>query len=275
MEELNGTPEVSAEAAAQPVAEEASNVEVGGNAPEASTTEEATAPAEGGEQEGESEFVKDDQGNEFIPRAAFEARLAKMAEQKHNAIGQFVESLRSNPEAKQQVLEALGVKSDATGSQSPEAAPETSQFETWMQQNVQPEYHAHYKQMADAMYQTIMPHIREMYQSELKPILSVLGKQEVQKFATAHPDYGQYKDKINQLITSGRAKSLEDAYKIVAWDNKMKGAGAAALSSENARKAKLANSPIRRAQSSPAGRQKPGSLREAFEQSAREIGYQQ
>ena len=104
-------------------------------------------------------------------------------------------------------------------------------------------------------------------------MLSFIGKQEVQKFSSAHPDYSRYQGKIQETLNSGRAKTLEDAYKLVAWDDKMKGAGTAAVQGEKSRQSKLAGMPIRKAGGTP-GSVKPQykSLREAAEAAAKQLG---
>lgn len=260
---------------AEPVdnaAEPTSPVE--GSAPETPSNDAPEQPPqEGVESDEQIEFVKDDQGNEFVPRKALEARVAKLTEQKHNAINQFLESARNNPEVKQQLLEALGDQEPASSGQDVPESSEPTVFEGWLKENVTPEYHAHYKKMADALFNTIMPHFRREVESKMGPVLSFMGKQQVDRFAASHPDYKKYQGEIHKAVQSGRFKTLEDAYKALSYDDKIKGAGASAIQSEKQRQSRLANNPVKRfGGTPPASKQRPGSLGEALRQSAKELG---
>lgn len=230
-------------------------------------------PQEVGEEGEANDFVKDDEGNEYIPRKAFEARIAKLTAQKHDAVGQLLEAVNSSPEAKQKILEALGVSGSADSEQADDTgAPENSPFLQYLEKSVSKEYHDHYKGMADALYAEITPRMQKMYMDALKPVLSYIGKQQVDNFEKSVPDYGKYAPKIQEMVASGRAKTLQDAYILASHDDKIKGVGASAVKSEKARVQKLASSPIRKSPGVSAnGPRKYASMREAMEDAYRKL----
>lgn len=273
--ETNASTEVTDANTVQPGSEAVSGAE--GSTPNAPVSDEAPTnegqPPASEEGEPEIEFVKDEEGNEFIPRKAFEARLAKLTAQKHDAASQVLEAIKSDPETRGQVLEALGIDPEVLSAPAKTGPQEPTVFEDFLSKNVAPEQHAFHKQYADSVFQTMLPHFEKMLEERMKPVLSHIGKQEVNSFASKHPDYNKYAGKIRELIMSGRAKTPEDAYRIVTWDDKVRGAGAAALKTEKTRQTTLASTPIRKTGGIPGKTTvKPTSLRDAFEKTAKELG---
>ncbi|MCO5759884.1 MAG: hypothetical protein NHG36_00010 [Chromatiaceae bacterium] len=231
-----------------------------------------------GEESGDQEegIVTDEAGNKFIPHDRVEkiiaARLAKMAEQKNAAVSDVIEAGRADPGVRKQILEAFGVQEAAASEQVPEE-PEVSEFDSFLESNVPKDHHAHYKAFFDAMDRSIERKLRASLESAVSPILQHIGRSETQRFAKEHKDYDRYAGKIQEAIRSGRAKTLEDAYRLVSYDDHMRGAGASAIKSEADRKAKLAGTPIRRTSGVP-GAAKPQfkSFREALEYHAQKQG---
>lgn len=271
----DGNVESSSEAA--PV--ESTVEQAGSSEAPAAPSESTEAPVQDQGDSGEQveEFVKDEEGNEYIPRDRVEkvvaARLAKMAEQKNAVVNNVLEAIRTDPETRKLVQEALGVPEAATSDQKAEATPESSAFDSFLASHVPAEHHAHYKAMSESLSATIMPHVQALLEQRIGPMLQFIGKQQVQSFASQHPDYEKYSGKIQDMVRNGRAKTLEDAYKIAAWEDKMKGAGAAAIKAEQARKSKLAGTPIRRASGVPgASKPKFGSFKEALRYNAQKHG---
>ena len=245
----------------------------------AASTESSETPAPEAEAKGDedSDVVLDTEGNKYIPHDRVEkiiaSRLAKMAEQKNAAVNNVMEAIRTNPEIRKQVLDELGVAEPASSDQQHPEPEESSAFDQFLAQHVPETHRAHYNGLYDAVGASIMPHVKALLEERLSPMLSFIGKQEINAFASKHPDYGRYAEKIKEAVRSGRFKSLEDAYRALSWDDKMKGAGAAAIQSEQARKAKQAGTPIRRAPGS-GGNSKPkfGSIEEALRHHADRLG---
>lgn len=239
--------------------------------PPASLNEETTQQPDEAVEEGEQadEFVKDEEGNEFIPRKAFESRIAKLTAQKHDAAAQILESLKSNPEALQKFRSELGIPDSASSEKSDDLTPDTSPFLSYLEKSVTKEHHDHYKGMAEAMYAEITPRLREMWQAEMNPLLRYIGKQQVNQFKSSHADYPKYAAKIQEAITSGRARSIEDAYLLISHEDKVKGAGASAVKNEQNRQRKM-NTPIRRASGAQGnGQKKYTHLRDAIADAAK------
>jgi hypothetical protein len=244
-------------------------------APTEGSEPQADAPAEEGEVE--QDFILDENGQKLYPEGKLnkivQARLAKMAEQKNAAIRDTQEALRNDPVALKQFLADLGVEAPASADQKAEDPMESNAFDSFLASHVPAEHHAHYKALNESLSATIMPHVQALLEEKIGPMLQFIGKQEVKSFASQHPDYQKYSGKIQELVRSGRAKTLEDAYKLVAWEDKMKGAGAAAVKSEQERKSKLAGTPMRRSPGVPgASKPKYTNFREALERKAQQLG---
>ncbi len=236
---------------------------------------QADAPAEEGEVE--QDFILGEDGQKLYPEGKLnkiiQARLSKMAEQKNAALRDTQEALRNDPVALKQFLADLGVEAPASADQKAEAPQEADPFDSFLASHVPAEHHAHYKALDESLSAKIMAQVQARLEEKMGPMLSFIGKQEVKSFASQHPDYQKYSGKIQEMVRSGRAKTLEDAYKISAWEDKMKGVGDASVKSEQARKAKLAGTPIRRSPGMPgASKPKFGSFKDALKYNAQKYG---
>lgn len=282
MENLNNDP-VTNDTTNTEIAAEDTSMEDTSSTPETVQSEDAvpqnvdeTAVAETGDSE--LEYVKDDlTGQEYIPRTAFEARIAKLTAQKHEAgeaaIKSFLENPDSNPEVKQQLMERLGIKAPDAPTGAENAAPQSDEWDGFLKGNVSPEYHSLYTGLGNAMFSRMLPEIEKMLEARVTPMISFIGKQQVNSFKTSHADFPRYERKIQEYVKTGRAKNLEDAYALASYEDKVKGAGAAAVRAEKERKAKLASNPSRRTPGVPGQSQyKPKNLRDAFEQTAKKLG---
>lgn len=235
-------------------------------APASSGTEQAPRESDSGEQA--QEFVKDEEGNEYIPRKAFEARLAKMAEQKNTAYTSLLETLRNDPMARQQFMEAMGAN---TAPQAPAQSPTTpkpSLLKDWMAP-LPPEHQAHYDGLVKGIMADVNEQIASAINKAIEPILSHVGSEKVKSFSQINKDFNKYQETVYNLMQSRRVSNLEDAYKIASYDDKIKGATASKPSTPPAK------APIQGSQRSPMGIKSkgPGGLRAALERAAQETGY--
>lgn len=244
-------------------------------APEA-TPEEGQSDEAEEQPEVDPDAVKDENGEEFIPKKVFEARLAKLTAQKHNAIQEFLSAAQSDPAVADKLLQSLGVQPSAKAAETPkDDVAQNLPILSWLDKNkIAPELRPHYMEWADAMGQTLLPQLQAMVEERLSPMLSYIGKQEVNSFTSTHPDAKGMMPQLQQIISSGRARTLADAYVLHTHAAKIKGAGVAAVKTEKARQAKLTSTPIKRGAGIPGKTERqPNSFRDMLEMTAREKGF--
>jgi len=126
---------------------------------------------------------------------------------------------------------------------------------------------------ADAIGETLLPQLQAMVEERLGPMVSYIGKQEVNSFVSSHPDAKGYLPELQKLVSSGRARSLQDAYAIASFGKKVQGAGAAAIKANAARQVKVNATPVRGAvgnQVDTTGQ--PKTFREALAMAQKRIG---
>lgn len=266
------------------VVEPTGDVEVGSGEEQNSeeTTAEGQEAVEGQEvseeaPEGDTEeTVKDENGDEFVPRKAFEARIAKLTAQKHNAISEFLTAAQTDPTVKAQLQEALGITPAATEAKDDGPDPDVAPLMNFLEKNVSPEHREHYTQFGDALATTLSAKFERMVEQRLNPMVQYIGKQEVSAFIRKYPDAKAILPKLQQMVTGehARARNLEDAYTLATAKDRIKGAGASALNAEKARVQKIAGNPInKRPQQSMTVKPKFNSLAEAMAYAAKQTGF--
>lgn len=252
------------------------NVSEGGGSSESPTNGSqpggSNAPGNEGNEDSDP-FVKGDDGKEYIPREAFEARINKLSAQKNDA-RTLLESIRTDPVIRQEFMDSLNLGEARTTSSTEPTEP--TEFDNWLAP-LQPEYQAHYKGLIGAIAPQFEKFVTDQLEKALAPVRSWIGESKVEGFSKANPDFSNYRNEISQIIQSGRAKTLEDAYKIVTFDKKMKSVMSANDKSESDRRNKLARSPVmgRGGNAIPTNGTKPKSLRNAIESAANQIGWSQ
>lgn len=224
--------------------------------------------------ETQDEFVKDDDGNEYIPRKAFEARIAKLSAQKNDARSFLLESIKSDPSVKKELMQALGIEENPNSSgQNTRENDEPTRFEKWIAP-MPPEHQAHYRGLVEALVPDFEAYVKESIESALKPVLSHIGEEKIKTFSSTNKDFPRYQEKIHTLLSSGRAKTVEDAYILASHEDKLKQVSTSATRREENRQQTI-QKPISKGSTSPGGpsQKKPQSLKEALMFSARQTGY--
>jgi hypothetical protein len=224
--------------------------------------------------------VKDDEGNEYVPRAKYDA-LAKgvssrVGKVKASAMQELLSEAQSDPAVAEQLRQAIGVQPSAKAAETPkDDVAQNLPILSWLDKNkIAPELRPHYVEWADALGQTLLPQLQAMVEERLSPMLSYIGKQEVSSFTSSHPDAKAMMPQLQQIISSGRARTLADAYVLHSHAAKIKGAGVAAVKTEKARQAKLTSTPIKRGAGIPGKTERtPETLRDMLEMTAREKGF--
>jgi len=247
------------------------------------TQDEPAAPEAGAEEvtpeasdDEALESVKDDNGEEFIPKKAFAARIAKLTAQKHNAVNDALKTILSDPEALEMIRKASGDPSQASDEAATmDPVEKNLPVLSWLDKHgvTDPASRAGNIAFVDAIGETLLPQLRAMVDEHFAPVMKYIGKQEVGSFVASHPDAKANLPELQKMISSGRARNLQDAYALAMFGKKVQGAGAAAVKANTARQAKINATPIRRAvgnQVDTTG--KPNTFAEAFAMAQKRLG---
>lgn len=224
----------------------------------------------------EDGVVTDDQGRKYIPYEAFQARIDKLSAQK-NETRDLLESIKNDPNIRKQFLESLNIGEQPRDSS--DEANEPTPFEQFLAPLPQ-DHQAHYRNMAQAMAQEFSAYaegLLEAFKKEhLSPIMSWIGEEKVNRFSQTNKDFGKYQQNIMKIMQEGRARTVEDAYKLASFEDKMKSTFSAGKKEEVDRRSKLNRAPITGSNNSGGGNTrngKPMSLRDALAKAGADNGY--
>lgn len=239
---------------------------------DAGTGEEGSQ--EGQEDGDEVSFIKDDAGKEFISREAFEKRIATLTKQKHEGgeARALLESIRTDPLIQKEFIKSLNLEEQRAS--SPNEANEPNSFEKFIAP-LPPEYQAHYRGFMESISPIFESFVKSEMDKAIKPIMSWIGESRVKSFASENKDYAKYEPKIAEIMSSGRAKTLEDAYKIASYETRLKSVSQAGAKAEASRQDKLNRTPFA-GKGQPTLRtqgKKPDSLKESLQKAAEQIGW--
>lgn len=261
----------------------------------ASSTEGASAESdaskEGENSEGQDdlskEFVKDNEGNEYIPKKAFDKRIAALTA-KNKEAEEYVESLRNNPEVRAQFLKEIEGKSEAAKdeSESPEGetskAPGWTNLSNWINKlSKNPEHRAFYTEQMSALINDLNPILEHVVQSRLDkalaPYKKFVGETAVKSFSSENKDFLKYEQAVYKKMKES-GMSLEDAYAVVRSKDLEKEvaalkAGKTPGSPTQKSREQLNRTPITKRAPNSIGKTKPGfaSLDDAIADSMREL----
>lgn len=240
-----------------------------------SGSSEGQAQSGGGESsgvgdEGNESFIKGDDGKDYIPREAFEARIAKLTSQKNEARG-LLDSLRNDPVIRKEFLESLNLEEKRPISSNEHQEP--TAFDKWIAP-LPPEHQAHYKGLVEAIAPQFEDYVQAQIAEVMKPITSWIGEQKVSGFAKSNPDFAKYERTVAKIVMDGRAKSIEDAYKIASYEDRLKNVAGSGAKAEATRRDKLNRTPIAgKSQTSvQIAPKKPNGLKGALEKAWADMG---
>ncbi len=233
---------------------------------------EQNAPADEGGQG--DEFVKGEDGQEYIPRKAFEARLAKLTAQKNEGqtARELLESIKNDPVVRKEFMESLNIGESRTNSS--EESNEPTPFEKFLAPLPQ-EHQAHYRNMGQAFADEFKPFVESYVKEQLGPIMGWIGQEKLRNFSQTNKDFGKYERDVAKIMQEGRARSVEDAYKLASFEDKMKSVFNAGQKGESERRNKIASVPSsgRNSGGVTVKGNKPMSLRDALNKAGQELGY--
>lgn len=171
---------------------------------------EATQSAEGSGEDSQTEFVKDFDGKEFVPKEAFQKRVDALTAKARKA-EEALEAIRTNPEFRKQFLgEEEKAKSEAEPAPSEESPSAGNVDPTefmkpingWLSGLSQtPEVQSFYKNYTEAMYKTfegavkhfVKQEISNSLSKEVAPLRKAFDESSLSEFKKANPDYEKYR----------------------------------------------------------------------------------
>lgn len=227
---------------------------------------------EGNDQDG---IVTDENGKKFWPEEAVMARINKLTSQKHNADAELLEAIKTNPDIRKKFQEALQLgEESATSSEESEGPTPFEQFLAPLPQ----EHQAHYRGLFGAFAKELEGYMEQQLESfksqHVAPLMSWVGQEKVRSFAQTNKDFPRYQSQVRDILEAGRAKSVEDAFILASYGDRMKGAQAAGAKQEANRQTKISRASITsRSAGGSSTKTQPVTLREALEQANKDIGY--
>ena len=190
--------------------------------------------------------VTDENGNKYIPQdkveQIIEKRLAKMTAQKNSAKDEIIQSLRNDPQYRQEVLGSLNIGENGTvssGKSQDEPTP-TGSFLA----KLPSEHQSFYGDLLGAMGDEFESYVKSEIKSAIEPLMRLAGENQVKSFENQNKDFGKYKDKVLDLLNKGIVKNIDHAYMIASYQDKIKSVSTGAQNREAARKEKLIKTPI-------------------------------
>ena len=204
-----------------------------------------------GKKEDDIETIKNDEGEEFVPKKAFLARVAKLTSQRHEETdkaseaqsqaaktSQLLNEIRSNPETRRQFAEAV----------APEApkAPRENKFQTYMA-TVPQNQRESVQGLSTAIISEVASFISDKLDGmtkQIEPLRTALGKSAVDQFYATVKDAKQYEDKIADMMETGRAKNIADAYTLASHGDQFSKGKAVGGKDANLRNQKLGKTPV-------------------------------
>lgn len=216
-------------------------------------------------------FVTGPDGKKYIPEEAFNARISKLTAQKNEA-RELLETIKNDPNVRKEFLESLNI-GDQSGKSS-EDSEEPTPFESFLAPLPQ-EHQAHYRNMAQAMASEFTGYVQNYVKEQLAPLMGWVGEEKLSRFASTQKDFGKYEKQVSKIMQEGRARNVEDAYKLASFEDKIKSVYSAGQKEEVERRNKLNRMPSAGQNSGGVNTRnsKPMTLRESLERAGQQHGY--
>ena len=234
--------------------------------------------ASGGESLEDIEVVEKD-GKRYIPQEAFEKRIAKIVAQRNEA-RTILESIKNDPNVRREFMQTLSSEAENNSSNSDgesnsggdngAAAGEASQPTAFKQflGTIPAEHHDFYTRHAQALGSEVESYVSRQletfFKKNIAPLKEYVGQSTVSEFAKKNPDFGKHERAIAE--TMRRKPTLEEAYILQTWKDKVKAAQNGSAKNDAVRKAQQARNPIVGKSSSGGNfvKSKPKSLEESI-----------
>lgn len=232
-----------------------------------------TQATEGDSENSQPEFVKDSEGKEFVPKEAFEKRLAALTA-KSKKSEELLEAIKTNPEIRKQYLGEEDKQVAQEEAPKPSTVPASGNTDpvelmkpinTWLSGlGHTPEHQSFYREYTGALLKTVESSvvayvnkaIQENLSREVAPLKKFMSNSTLESFKRSNPDFEQHKAKVLE-ISQKRNLPIEDAYKLIKHDillkelASLKGGKSTAQTAAN--RNKLKNTPINKRQATFSG----------------------
>jgi len=190
--------------------------------------------------EDENLAVEGEDGKKYIPYEAFKARIDALTAKKYGSRETFLEALDKDPDFAKTVAEKLNGGASATPSKE---SGEPTPFEKFLAP-LPPQHQAHYRGMIGAVAQEFEGYVNEYVKEQLGPIMDYIGKSKVENFARQNKDFGKYQKSVETIMREGRAKSIEDAFILASYEDRIKNVRQAGAKEEQERRQKIVRAPV-------------------------------
>lgn len=248
---------------------------------------ESKQPGEAGHDNVEP-FIGPD-GKKYWPEEAALGRInaltAKLRETEGKAStpSELLEAIKSNPELKQQWLEAIGAEKSEDADEAEPAQEAVSgkpyaQTEQWLTSIQDPAAQAFYKQMLSPLVNDLERNTAGYVQSEIKkalaPVMRQLGESSLRAFTEKAKDFDKYRPKVLDIMKQTQAP-IDLAYKAAKYDDLAKELAMLKAGSKTVQnKQKLNQTPIAKRNTSTNGstRSDKMDLDDAIGDSIQELG---
>ena len=187
---------------------------------------EGTTPASEGDEK-EPEVVKDESGNEFVPKKAFEARIARLTAQKNEGAKatEVLQMLRDNPDVRQQFIEELRGNQKRQEDPASKRSSAVSEYVSTLAEADRPAVRSFVKAIGSEIQDYVDGSLKSLKQElveSMSPLRRAIGEGAVEKFFSKIPEAAAYKEQIRDLLNDNPKLTLEQAFKVSAYDDRAK-----------------------------------------------------
>ena len=213
-----------------------------------------------GQNNGEANAVVEKEHEEAVPYARFKEVNDKLSE-----FTSLLETAKTDPEAKKQLSELLGIQAEKSSS-----APQLTPFQSSLAKHVAPEMQPAYMDMFSAYANEAEQHFDKMLQEKLAPIMAFIGQSSLEGAYGKMPMLKEHQVELAKVMKQHPTLSVEEAgWHIPTLREKMIKANAmASQKKEQQRREAIAKSPVTKNNGNPGGvaQQGPKTVRGMVEQ---------
>lgn len=176
----------------------------------------------------------------------------KQVNDKLSEFTSLIESAKTDPAARAQLAEMLGVAKQPDQA----AQPETTPFQEFLQKSVDPQMHAHYDSFARAISAELESYVAE----QLAPIMAYIGKSSLDGAFTKNPLLKDHQTELADVMKKHPTLTPDEAgWHIPALREKLiKQAAMSGQKQEQQRQNQINKTPVTKTNGAPGGTPQPG-----------------
>jgi len=237
----------------------------------AATEEDQEAQSDEGQKDADPTEEIEQDGKKYVSAEGIQKRIDKLVAERNDARG-LIDNLKNDPDARQKFVEALG-DSLPTKDSSPKEPNEPSPTEKWLSNIGDKDHKSFYTGQMAAIGEELEAFIEKKFEEKLNPIMSHIGETKLSTFSAGVKDFGKYEVAVSKRMRNTPGLTVEDAYKLESYNDKVKSSRLAGQKSETTRKQKL-NTPISKSPGGNKSGEKPAkSFDEAFNRNWEKLGF--